>query len=336
MTFWTIMEAYALAVLLAGLAIAAIAWIWLLVRAFRENLWWGLASLILPPVALVFAVRHSQRAISPLVLFVLGGVAAAGPAFYSLLAPADLGLRETLSERPKILSLAGSALQSDAAHEWMEDRAFYMQSGGLAVAALAWIWLLVRAIRTSRRWGVASLVVPPVGLAFTARHPRRGAAPLALFVVSLLVAAIPALYTLYVPLDLGPVEKVVDGQRHLTLTGWDRKDYSIIKHKSDVVVLQMANPDVTDASLESLKEMKVLRELDLSGTQVTDAGLKTLSELPALTSLRLARTKITDKGFHDTLFGKDSLMQLDLSGTQVSHETGQAWRTAKPGRHILQ
>src|SRR5262249_8935235 len=106
--------------------------------------------------------------------------------------------------------------------------------------------------------------------------------------------------------------------------------------KPDVVVLQMANPDVTDESIAPLKEMKGLQELDLSGTQVTDVGLTILKDLPALARLRLARTKITDQGFHDALFAKESLMQLDLRGTQVSHETGRAWHDAKPDRRIQQ
>ena len=99
-------------------------------------------------------------------------------------------------------------------------------------------------------------------------------------IVSLLVTAIPALYIKFVPLDLGPREKLVNGEQHLTLTGWDRKDYSILRHKPDTVVLQMANPDVTDQTLEPLKEMKALQELDLNGTQVTDAGLVVLKDLP--------------------------------------------------------
>jgi hypothetical protein len=82
--------------------------------------------------------------------------------------------------------------------------------------------------------------------------------------------------------------------------------------------------------------MKVFRELDLNGSQVTDAGLEILKELPALTALRLARTKITDKGFRSTLFAKESLMQLDLRGTDVRRETVQAWRDAKPGRRVMQ
>jgi hypothetical protein len=328
------METYAIPLLYGGLALVALAWIWLIVRAFQETVWWGLASLLLPPLALVFALRHAQKAITPLIVFVLGGLVVAVPVSYSLVGPA--GLYDKLREGPKLWSLTESALQSDAAHEWMEGRAFYMQLGGLMVAAVAWIWLLVRAFRQHRRWGLSSLVLPPAGLVFAGRHPRKGAPPLILFLLSILVAAMPALYTLYVPLDLGPLENVVDGQRHLTLTGWDRKDYSILKLKPDVVVLQMANPDVTDKSLESLQEMQALQELDLSGTQVTDAGLKILKDLPALTKLRLARTKITDQGFHSTLFAKDSLMQLDLSGTQVGRETVQAWRNAKSGRKAMQ
>jgi hypothetical protein len=154
--------------------------------------------------------------------------------------------------------------------------------------------------------------------------------------LAILVAFTPTLFTLFVPLDLGERDKLVNGQRHLTLTGWDRKDYSILAQKRDVVVLQMANPDVTDQTLELLKDMKVLQKLDLNDTQVTDAGLKILKDLPALATLWLARTKITDQGFRDALFDKDSLMQLELSGTSVSRETAQAWHDAKSGRRVLQ
>jgi len=138
-----------------------------------------------------------------------------------------------------------------------------------------------------------------------------------------------------VTLDLKPRDKLVNGQRHLTLTGWDRKDYSFLKLNPDVVVLQMANPDVNDETIEALSGMKVLQELDLNGTQLTDAGLKVLKDLPALSDLRLARTKITDQGFHDELFSKSSLMRLDLRETQVSRETVQAWRESKPQRRVL-
>jgi hypothetical protein len=230
----------------------------------------------------------------------------------------------------------GKMLQSDTAHDWMVANALYMQLGGLAVALLAWIWLIVRAFRMRRAWGFTSLAVPPVGVIFAARHPRKGIPPLGLLLLCLLIAAAPALYTRFVTLDLKPRDKMVEGQRHLTLTGWDRKDYSMLKLNPDLVVLQMANPDVTDQTLEALKGMRELQELDLDGTQITDAGLKVLKDLPALSVLRLARTRITDQGFHDTLLSKDSLMKLDLSSTQVSRETVQAWRDAKPGRRAMQ
>jgi hypothetical protein len=218
----------------------------------------------------------------------------------------------------------------------MEATAFYIQAGGLAITVLAWLWLIVRAFRQRRLWGFSSLILPPVGLAFAARHPRKGIPPLALTLIGLVVTAIPALYIRIVPLDLGPRLKIVDGQRHLTLTGWDRKDYSVLKQEPEVVVLQMANPDVTDQTLEALKGMDKLKELDLNDTQVTDTGLALLKQLPALSVLRLARTRITDQGFRDNLSAMESLMKLDLSGDpQVSDETVRAWRQAKAGRQAL-
>ena len=75
------MEAYAITLLYGGLALAVLAWVWLIVRAFQEQVWWGLGSLLLPPLALVFALRHAQKAISPLVVFVLGGLVTASSSF---------------------------------------------------------------------------------------------------------------------------------------------------------------------------------------------------------------------------------------------------------------
>ena len=69
----------------------------------------------------------------------------------------------------------------------------------------------------------------------------------------------------------------------------------------------MANPDVTDQTLEMIKGMDKLKELDLNDTQVTDAGLRMLKDLPALNTLRLKNTRITDKGFQEELAGKESL-----------------------------
>jgi hypothetical protein len=97
----------------------------------------------------------------------------------------------------------------------------------------------------------------------------------------------------------------------------------------------MANADVTDETLEHLRKLPLLRELDLNDTQITDAGLAILAELPALATLRLRNTKITDAGFKEHLFGKDELIELDLTGTQVASATARAWKKLKDGRKYL-
>lgn len=195
----------------------------------------------------------------------------------------------------------------------MENYAHLIYLIGLAVFVLGCIGFVVRSFRN---W-------------------RKGLLPLGMIAIGLAITAFPSAYTLMMPIDLGERDKLVDGERHLTLTRWDRKDYSLLERKPDTVVLQMANPDVTDSTLNYLRGMTNLKELDLNDTQVTDAGLSVLKGLPALRSLRLKNTRITDRGFRDILAEKESLMQLDLTGTQVDHETAQAWRSARSGRRVL-
>jgi hypothetical protein len=217
----------------------------------------------------------------------------------------------------------------------MENYALYIMLAGLAVTSAGQLWLLIRAFRHSLAWGLTIFLLPPLTVVFVVLHWRKSLAPVALIGLGLLIAAFPLAFSSLVPIDLGPRERIVDGQRHITLTGWDRKDYALLGSKNDVVVLQMANSDVTDQTLEKLKGMNMLKELDLNNTQVTDAGLKVLRELPALSSLRLKNTKITDQGFQEALAGKESLMQLDLTGTGVNRETVQAWREVKQGRRAM-
>jgi hypothetical protein len=214
---------------------------------------------------------------------------------------------------------------------------FWMIVAGLAVAVIADVWLLVVAFRTRVLWGVALLLFPPAALVFICVHFRRSLAPLALFVAAGLVIGAPYAVNSFIVhhVDLGPYERIVDGERNLTLTGWDRKDYSVLDDKSDAVVLQMANADVDDGTLEHIRNMKRLRELDLNDTQVSDAGLAVLAELPNLQTLRLRNTKITDEGFQKLLAGKESLMELDLQGTQVASKTLRAWKAAREGRKAL-
>jgi hypothetical protein len=131
-------------------------------------------------------------------------------------------------------------------------------------------------------------------------------------------------------------ERVVEGEPTLTVTGLKEYDYAGLADKPYLEVLQMANPEVTDQTLQYLKGLTKLRELDLNNTQVGDEGLKVLAGLPRLTILRLKGTRITDEGFRQALADKESLRELDLRGTKVTPATRKAWLEAKKGeRKVL-
>ncbi|MDG3002264.1 leucine-rich repeat domain-containing protein [Paludisphaera mucosa] len=217
----------------------------------------------------------------------------------------------------------------------VEQYGVHFMLAGLALMTIGWLWLVVKAFRDRVGWGVAILVFPPLAPIYVLAKGGAVWAPAALIALGLASAAFPPLYTRLVPIDLGPHERLVDGERHLTLTGWDRKDYAVLGSKSDAVVLQMANPDVGDETLRNLKGFTMLRELDLNDTKVTDAGLEVIKDLPALTTLRLKNTKITDAGFKASLAAKEPLQRLDLTGTAVDRETVEAWKSAKPGRRAM-
>ncbi len=218
-----------------------------------------------------------------------------------------------------------------------ETRLFYIALGGGVLAAIGLLWLIVAAFRVKWYWGLAVLVFLPVGLPiFVLRHFKPAALPLLVVAIGLAIGSAPIAFNKLKPVDLGPYEKKVGEETHLTLTKWDRKDYSVLAAKPSTVVLQMANPDVTDSTLTNLRGMTRLRELDLSDTQVDDDGLKELESLNLLDTLRLKETKITDEGFRKWLEPREALKQLDLRGTAVTKETGKAWRDAKAGRRLLQ
>lgn len=57
-----------------GLALLAVGGIWLLVVAFKTSVWWGLGSLLIPFVAIVFAIMHWQAAKTPFLIYIVGVV----------------------------------------------------------------------------------------------------------------------------------------------------------------------------------------------------------------------------------------------------------------------
>jgi hypothetical protein len=214
----------------------------------------------------------------------------------------------------------------------LEQYALYVIAVGALLGVLGFLWLVVRAFRQRVLWGLVLLLFPPMGLLFIWRHFAKAVGPFALLLLAGVVAAAPYGVSFYerhfVPLQ--PYEQLVDGELRITLTGLKDFDYTTLRQKPQVVVLQMANSDVDDRTLDNLKGMDHLSELDLSGTGITDQGLAIIAALPQLKTLRIARTKITDDGFRAHLFPKESLVHLDLTGTQVKGKTKREWKKQKP------
>lgn len=220
----------------------------------------------------------------------------------------------------------------------LEEYAFFVLLAGLVVGTVGFFWLLIVAFKVSKLWGFSSLLFPPFAIVFVLTHFRKSVAPLVVFLISGVLLGAPYALNYYNEkfVQLGPREKNVNGELHITLTGWDGSDYSFLEQKRSLVVLQMANPNVTDDALLYLRGMDRLRELDLNDSHVTDEGLSVVAGLPRLEELRLARTPISDEGFRKYLSAKESLLKLDLTGTKVKNKSKREWKKAKAGRDYLE
>jgi len=186
---------------------------------------------------------------------------------------------------------------------------------GLAVLAAGLLWATLRCL----------------GVVFRRRSVRRLLVPLALAGAGLIVGLTPfvAQQAYLAVVGLGERERVIDGERALNLTGWDRAGYDILATKPDVAILEMGNADVTDETLELLRGLPLLRELTLNDTSVTDEGFATLARLPKLESLRIARTKVTPEGVQRFLDAPPPrLEQLDVSGNGVPTAVLRRWKNA--------
>jgi hypothetical protein len=62
------------ALFILGMILAVVGGIWLLVVAFQESVWWGLGSLLLPFVSLIFVIMHWQVSKKPFLISLAGGV----------------------------------------------------------------------------------------------------------------------------------------------------------------------------------------------------------------------------------------------------------------------
>lgn len=144
----------------------------------------------------------------------------------------------------------------------------------------------------------------------------------------------PMIYTRMQIIDLGPRVTLVQGEKHITLTGWDESNYAVLMSHPETIVLQMANHDVTDETLDYLRGMANLRELDLNHSQVTDQGMKALAKLDSLEILRLRATRVTDSGVK-RLERLSLLNRLDLRETAISHEAVSRWKEGGENRRAF-
>lgn len=184
----------------------------------------------------------------------------------------------------------------------------FMLLPGAVLVAVGFFWWMIRFFRGTSKKTPAFLLLVGLFLAGTS-------------------FLIPVVFEKWYGHD--PRKRVIDGEVHLTLTDSNIQGYDILDKEPDTVVLQMANPDVTDETLKRLAGMKKLRELDLNFTQVTDVGLEQLKANSAsLQQLRLVKTKITDEGFQAFLEAMPQLRQVDVSGTPVKGSTLRKWKNA--------
>ena len=206
---------------------------------------------------------------------------------------------------------------------------------GLVVVLWSLGWLTVLSCK-ARGLLFALLVMfftPIAQIVYGLVHFRTAKGPVLLLCAGMCIGAVPFAYSHGFELifGLGERERIIDGERHLVLTGWDRPDYSILQIRTDTAVLELANGNVTDATLELLLPFNGLKELTLNDSAVTDAGLNTLRQLPALQRLRLARTKITAEGLTEFLATPPKeLIELDVSGNSIPTSILRKWKNQDP------
>jgi hypothetical protein len=218
----------------------------------------------------------------------------------------------------------------DALH-WLELQAVWFIIAAAVLAGLAYVWLTVRACGSSWWW-----IIPPAPLFYPLARMRRARGPLLLALFAGVVVAVPWTANRIINLlPREPWDKLVEGKRHISLTNWGRKDYAILLETSDADAVYMANPDVTDETLDLLYNHKLVTELDLSNTQITDAGLAKLKNLASLKKIWLVNTKITDQGFREHLMPRDWIESIDVTGTDIKGSTLRQWEQARPNRSYV-
>jgi len=218
----------------------------------------------------------------------------------------------------------------------MSDSALeFILYAGIILAAFGLIWLLATAFQRSVKRGIAVTLIPPLALWHLRNAWPKTRGPALLTTIGVGAALFPLAYTRLWPIDLGERVRIVEGEKHVTLTGWDRPNYAAIAQHPDCIVLQIANADVDDAALKHVAKLESLKELDLDGTAISDKGLQSLKPLVKLERLRIARTRISDTGFRESIATLPALKQLWCPDTQISKAAINEWKAAGEGRRSV-
>ena len=77
-----------------GVALSLVGWLWLVVNAFRESALWGIGSLLISPIALIFGLVNFGPNKIPLLLCVVGIV----PYFMGVGSVADEGMSMSMPQ----------------------------------------------------------------------------------------------------------------------------------------------------------------------------------------------------------------------------------------------
>jgi hypothetical protein len=111
-------------------------------------------------------------------------------------------------------------------------------------------------------------------------------------------------------------------------------DMETLKELHHVKFLSLGDAKVTDAGINSLAGLSDLERVDLGGTQITDAGLSIVKNWPRLWLLVVADTQLTDAGLR-ALEGHPNLGDVNLERTGVTGAGVKRLRTALPKCRIV-
>jgi hypothetical protein len=202
---------------------------------------------------------------------------------------------------------------------------------GLAIMALGYLWLIVRAFQSKTMWGFAVLLLPPLGgVMFIVAQFKRALPALVVMVLGGVVAAAPYVFP-------DPPEKAIIEQKdeglHITITGLETASAAELfpLHRDTVATVQAATQrEVTDEILELLRGAPNLREIDLNDTPITDKGLEVLASMPKLEKVRIARTKATPEGVQKHVLSSKTIKEIDVGGLNVPAKPLRDWKNADP------